>query len=63
MVIIVIMAQKNARHVSFVDQKLAPSSREKRTPPMGAPKAEATPAAAPHATKSRCAERGRKKKV
>ena len=48
----VIMAQKKARQVSCVDQYEAPSSREKRTPPMGAPKADATPAAAPQATKS-----------
>lgn len=46
------MAQKKARQVSLVDQYDAPSSREKRTPPMGAPKADATPAAAPQATKS-----------
>ena len=46
------IAQKKHRHVSFVDQKEAPSSREKSTPPMGAPKAAATPAAAPQATKS-----------
>ena len=34
-------------------QKLAPSSKLKRTPPTGAPKAAATPAAAPPDTKSR----------
>ena len=50
---LVIMAQKKERHVSLVLQKLAPSSSEKSTPPMGAPNAAATPAAAPHATKSR----------
>jgi hypothetical protein len=49
----VIMPQKKARHVSCVDQKEAPSSRANKTPPMGAPNAAATPAAAPQATKSR----------
>jgi hypothetical protein len=29
------IAQKKHRHVSFVDQKDAPSSREKSTPPIG----------------------------
>jgi hypothetical protein len=38
--------------VRFVDQYDAPSSNESRTPPMGAPNAEAMPAAAPQATKS-----------
>mmetsp|Transcript_19878 Transcript_19878/g.30501 ORF Transcript_19878/g.30501 Transcript_19878/m.30501 type:complete len:221 (-) Transcript_19878:705-1367(-) len=49
----VIMAQKKARQVNFVDQYDAPSSSENSTPPMGALKAEQTPAAAPQATKSR----------
>jgi hypothetical protein len=39
----VVIAQKKQRQVSFVDQKLAPSSNPKRTPPMGAPNAAATP--------------------
>lgn len=43
--------------MSLLDQKEAPSSREKSTPPMGAPKAEATPEAAPHETKSLCQRR------
>ena len=47
------IAQKNVRNVSPGCHQLAPSSRQKRTPPMGAPKAAATPAAAPQATKSR----------
>ncbi len=34
-------------------QKDAPSSSENNTPPMGAPNAAATPAAAPHTMKSR----------
>ena len=46
-------AQKKVRHVSCCDQKEAASSIAKRTPPMGAPKAAATPAAAPAETKSR----------
>ena len=49
----VTIAQKKARQVSFVDQKEDPSSNANSTPPIGAPKAAATPAAAPHATKSR----------
>ena len=49
---IVVMAQKKHRHVSLVDQKLAPSSSENSTPPIGAPKAAAMPAAVPHAAKS-----------
>lgn len=40
----VIIAQKKHRHVSLVDQKDAPSSRLNKTPPIGAPKAAATPA-------------------
>mmetsp|Transcript_3433 Transcript_3433/g.11255 ORF Transcript_3433/g.11255 Transcript_3433/m.11255 type:complete len:250 (+) Transcript_3433:1251-2000(+) len=43
----------NVRHVNAWFQKDDPSSREKRTPPTGAPKAAATPAAAPPDTKSR----------
>ena len=39
--------------VSAWFQKLQPSSKLKRTPPIGAPKAAATPAAAPPETKSR----------
>jgi hypothetical protein len=39
----VVIAQKKHRHVSLVDQNEAPSSNEKSTPPMGAPKAAATP--------------------
>lgn len=49
----VTMQQKKVRHVSFVDQKVAVSSRVKSTPAIGAPNAAATPAAAPQATKSR----------
>lgn len=41
------------RHVKLWFQKLAPSSRLNNTPPIGAPKAAATPAAAPALTKSR----------
>lgn len=48
-----VMAATNARKVSPGCQKLAPSSNANMTPPMGAPKAAATPAAVPHATKSR----------
>ncbi len=40
-------------HVSDWFQKEEPSSKLKRTPPMGAPNAAATPAAAPEETKSR----------
>ena len=39
-----VIAQKKHRHVSFVDQKDAPSSNENKTPPIGAPNAAATPA-------------------
>ena len=39
--------------VRFWFQKLAPSSKENSVPPIGAPKAAATPAAAPAETKSR----------
>lgn len=45
--------QKNERQVNCWFQKLAPSSSENNTPPIGAPKAAATPAAAPEDTKSR----------
>jgi hypothetical protein len=47
------MAQNSVRHVSVWFQKDAPSSKTNKTPPIGAPNAEATPAAAPQATKSR----------
>ena len=40
-------------HVRAWFQKLAPSSRLNRTPPIGAPNAADTPAAAPPDTKSR----------
>lgn len=40
---IVVIAQKKHLQVSLVDQKEAPSSRENSTPPIGAPKAAATP--------------------
>ena len=46
-------AQKKVRHVSGCDQYVAASSSAKSTPPIGAPKAAATPAAAPAETKSR----------
>mmetsp|Transcript_6786 Transcript_6786/g.16927 ORF Transcript_6786/g.16927 Transcript_6786/m.16927 type:complete len:236 (-) Transcript_6786:501-1208(-) len=46
-------AQKKVRHVSCCDQKEAASSMAKSTPPIGAPNAAATPAAAPADTKSR----------
>lgn len=39
----VVIAQKKHLHVRRVDQKDAPSSREKSTPPIGDPKAAATP--------------------
>ena len=42
-----IMAQKNICQVSFMFQKEDTSSIENKTPPTGAPKADATPAAAP----------------
>lgn len=45
-------------HVSHWFQKDEPSSRLNRVPPMGAPKAAATPAAAPADTKSRLSLRG-----
>lgn len=45
-------------HVSPWFQKDEPSSRLNRVPPMGAPKAAATPAAAPADTKSRLSLRG-----
>lgn len=48
-----IMAQKKDRQVRATLRKEDPSSREKSTPPTGAPKAAATPAAAPADTKSR----------
>lgn len=41
------MAQKKICQDSFMFQKEDTSSMEKRSPPTGAPKAEATPAAAP----------------
>ena len=40
-------------HVRDWFQNEEPSSKLKRTPPMGAPNAAATPAAAPEETKSR----------
>ena len=43
----VIMAQKKVRSVRDVDQKDACSSNVKSTPPIGARKAAAMPAAAP----------------
>ena len=47
------MQQKKVRKVSSKAQKDAPSSSANKTPPIGAPKALATPAAAPHEMKSR----------
>ena len=47
------MTPLTIRHVSDWFQKLAPSSKAKRTPPIGAPNAADTPAAAPQAMKSR----------
>jgi len=38
-----IMQQKNVRHVNCLLQKDDASSKEKRSPPIGAPKAAATP--------------------
>jgi hypothetical protein len=38
------IAQKNVRQISAWFQKLAPSSIENSTPPIGAPNAAATPA-------------------
>jgi len=43
---------KNTFQVSFVDQNELASSKLNKTPPTGAPKAAATPAAAPPETKS-----------
>lgn len=43
----------SVRKIRFGFQKLAASSRAKRTPPIGAPNAAATPADAPPTTKSR----------
>lgn len=47
-------------HVSPWFQKDEPSSRLNKVPPIGAPKAAATPAAAPADTKSRLSLRKRK---
>lgn len=47
------MEQKSTFHVSPWFQKDEPSSRLNKVPPIGAPKAAATPAAAPADTKSR----------
>ena len=44
---------RNTFQVNGEDQKELASSRENKTPPAGAPKAAATPAAAPPLTKSR----------
>jgi len=49
----VVKQQKKHLQVNLVVQKEAPSSKENSTPPIGAPKAAATPAAAPQDTKSR----------
>ena len=38
------IAQKKLRHITLGGKKYETSSSEKRTPPMGAPKATATPA-------------------
>ena len=46
---------KNTFHVKGEDQNELASSNENNTPPAGAPKAAATPAAAPPLTKSRFA--------
>lgn len=48
-----IQAQINTFHVRGVDQKELASSNEKSIPPIGAPKAAATPDAAPPLTKLR----------
>ena len=50
---VAVMQAKKVRHVSICDQKLLASSMANSTPPSGAPKAEATPHAAPIAMKSR----------
>lgn len=47
------IAQKNICHMSFKLQNEETSSMENSNPPIGAPKAEATPAAAPALTKLR----------
>ena len=47
------IAQKKDLQIKCGDIKDAPSSNENKTPPIGAPNAAATPAAAPQATKSR----------
>lgn len=47
------MQLKKVSHARWWDQKLEISSRTKSSPPMGAPKAEATPAAAPAEMKLR----------
>jgi hypothetical protein len=49
------MVARYVRHVSESDQKEEASSSAKQMPPVGAPKAAATPAAAPPLTKSRLA--------
>ena len=49
-----VIAQKKLFHVSGSDQNDEASSNAKSTPPIGAPKAAATPAAQPPDTKSRC---------
>lgn len=50
------MQQKNVCHESFMFQKDDTSSIENKSPPTGAPNAEATPAAAPAEMKFRLKE-------
>ena len=50
---VLIIAVKKTPHVKGKDQNEDASSREKSTPPIGAPNAAATPAAAPLLTKLR----------
>ena len=57
------MEHKNTIHVSCVLQKELASSSENRIPPTGAPKAAATPAAAPPDTKSRLSRSFRKRLI
>jgi hypothetical protein len=47
------VVHRSDRHITFLDQKLEASSIENKTPPIGAPKAAAKPAAAPADINSR----------
>ena len=53
MTVLATIAQKNICHVSVCDHEDATSSSANSSPPVGAPKAEATPAPAPAVIRSR----------